>query len=109
VVPHDVEYVSLVTDGIHGIEILLDVGIACPPAGFNHGSPHLHGYKGIWMLFRELFDGLFRENPHRCHILVAKVQNQIEISKYISVFSNYIPKIKLLGDLEGTSKVETPI
>ncbi len=30
VIPHNVKHVSLVTDGIHGIEILLDVGKACP-------------------------------------------------------------------------------
>ena len=73
VVPHDVENVSLVTNGIHGIEILFYVGIACPPAGFYYGSPHLHGHKSIRMQFCELFYGLFRKNSHKCHILVAKV------------------------------------
>lgn len=80
-VPHDIEDISLVADGIHGIKIFLYVGKACPSTGFNHGSPHLHGYKSIRVQFRELVDGLFRENPHRCHILVAKVQNIIEITK----------------------------
>jgi hypothetical protein len=81
VIPHDVEHVSLVPDGVHGIKVLFDVSIACPPAGFNHGSPDLHSHKSIRVQFCELFDGLFRENPHRCHILVAKVQIKIEISK----------------------------
>ncbi len=69
VIPHNVEHISLVADGIYGIEILFYVSIACPLAGFNHSSPNLHGYKGIRVLFRELFDGLFRENPHRYHIM----------------------------------------
>ena len=104
VVSHDVEHISLVPDGIHGIEIPLDVSIACPSTCFNHSSPHLHGHKRIRMQFRELFDGLFRENPHRCHILVAKVRNHIEITKFISNFSKIATKNQLLGDLEGTPK-----
>jgi hypothetical protein len=88
VIPHDVEHIPLVPDSIHGIKILLDVGIACPPTGFDHSSPHLHSHKDIGVQFCELLNGLFREYSHWHPILVAKIHINIEISKFISDFSN---------------------
>ena len=41
VVAHDVEYVVLVSHGIHRIEVLLDVSKACPAATLHHATPHL--------------------------------------------------------------------
>lgn len=80
-VTHDVEDVALVPYGIHGIKILLDVRETRPSAALHNAHPYLESHQGFRVLFSELLDGLFCENPHIFINYVAKIQKYFEITK----------------------------
>jgi len=64
VIPHDVEHIPLVADGINGIEVLLDVGKARPSACLDNANPHLKCRQRVGVFLCEPLNSLFREYSH---------------------------------------------